>query len=110
MAICKKKNFKCFVNTFKKNVKIFLKSEFKKFYFEENKVEGVVIDTPKEKNKNNKVKICCTSSRRTSVDKIIAFLCERDQKQNMGNENGHLGKFYMEHPHINLGFFMIIKN
>ena len=23
----------------------------------------------------------------------------------MGNENGHLGKFYMEHPHINLGFF-----
>ena len=29
----KKKNFKCFVNTFKKNVKIFLKSEFKKFYF-----------------------------------------------------------------------------
>ena len=58
---------------------------------------------PQKEKKNNKVKICCTSSRGLQSTKSL-LLCERDQKQNMGNENGHLGKFYMEHPHINLGF------
>ena len=100
----KKKNFKCFVNTFKKNVKIFLKSEFKKFYFEENKVAGVIIDTPKEKKKIIKSKYVVLAQGGLQSTKSL-LLCERDQKENMGNENGHLGKFYMEHPHINLGFF-----
>jgi choline dehydrogenase-like flavoprotein len=100
----KEKDFNRFSKTFGNNVKILLKSEFKKFYFEKNQVEGVVIDTPKEKNLIIKSKYIVLAQGGLQSTKSL-LLCERDQKVDMGNENGHLGKFYMEHPHINLGFF-----
>lgn len=99
-----KKNFNQFIKKLNPNIKIFSKTEFKHFKMNQDKIEGVYVNSYKKEEFYIKGKFIVLAQGALQTTKTL-LLTEKKLNVKMGNENGHLGKFYMEHPHINLGHF-----
>jgi hypothetical protein len=96
----------------KKNIEIFTKSEFKEIILMEDRVKKISFIN------NDQIKeISCKSMviAQGGLESTKTLLRTKSYLgKQLGNENGHLGKYYMEHPHITLGHFFdnnnLIKN
>tara|TARA_B110000027_G_C16101049_1_gene293086 strand:+ start:463 stop:1917 length:1455 start_codon:yes stop_codon:yes gene_type:complete len=100
----KKKNFNHFISKLDTNVKIFSETEFVKFRINEKKINEIIVKDNKKKEFSLIGKIIVLAQGALQSTKTL-LLTEKVHGIKMGNENGHLGKFYMEHPHLHLGYF-----
>lgn len=105
----RKRNFKNFTKKFKSNIKIFSNTKFDRFQVNEKKIEGIFATTKDKDKINIKSKLIIIAQGALQSTRTL-MVSEKTLGIKMGNENGHLGKFYMEHPHINLGFFYDKQN
>ena len=92
----------------KKNITLFKNSEFKEFDIEDNVLKNILF-LNKEKIHKISCKVAVIAQGGLESTKTLLYTKYYLNKQ-IGNENNHLGKFYMEHPHITLGYFYDTNN
>lgn len=100
----KQNHFNEILKKIKKNIIIFSKSELQKISYDAQNVNYVSILKDK-KIIHLKSKFFILAQGGLESTKTLMktkFYSNRE----LGNENGHLGKFYMEHPHLTLGYFL----
>lgn len=99
----KRNHFNDVLRKIKKNVIIFSKSELYEISYVAQKVNYVSILKEKKiiQLKSKFIILAQGGLESTKTLMKTKFYSNRE----IGNENGHLGKFYMEHPHLTLGYF-----
>ena len=86
-----------------KNIELFTNSNFREFVVEGDEVKKILFTQNNIIHKINcKVVVLAQGGLETTKTLLNTKFYLKKQ---IGNENGHLGKFYMEHPHISLGHF-----
>ena len=93
---------------YKKNITLYTNSDFKEFEINDNEVKKILF---LKNNIIHKVKCRVAVMAQGGLETTKNLLKTKFYLKNqIGNENNHLGKFYMEHPHISLGYFYDTNN
>lgn len=92
----------------KKNITLYTNSDFKEFEINDNEVKKILF---LKNNTIHKVKCRVAVMAQGGLETTKNLLKTKFYLKNqIGNENNHLGKFYMEHPTISLGYFYDTNN